>query len=319
MAGLEAQLAGLEAEVEAGYDGLGGRAPRQCQRPPPTTPMPEAAARRPGAATPAAAATQRPGAARDDDDEHSEEDDDPDGDERSGDDEDEFGAPQNNPHEELMDMLVDTCVDRTQAPSNARKKPKNAYFLFAEEARPQIVKAWAEAGNGMTTGGRSGKLTALSKEVSSRWRALSKEDQQPYHERARELKCNAPPVRAAQTPKPKLGERLGDAATKGIAKVHRLGGTIAQARRIAANQAKEAVTLLRRGKNYVREHYFVPPRGGMKACWGRLCVLFAMLTKASGGLEKRTCMLLECLRRSILPAKGHYPRPLSLSDRKSVV
>ena len=123
-----------------------------------------------------------------------------------------------------------------------------------------------------------------------------------YRERAKALAEAAPPVRAAPCRRVALSDRMSRVATKAAAAVKATGGSIVQARKFAAQHAKAALAVLRRGKRFVKESYY----SADKATWAKLEVIFALLTDTTGSLEKRTRMLLETLRRSVAPVKGAH-------------
>merc|ERR1712003_95145 len=57
------------------------------------------------------------------------------------------------------------------------KKPQSAYFIFAASVREQIKTEFPNK-----------KVTEIAKETGSRWKAMSKEQKQPFNAQAMEAK-----------------------------------------------------------------------------------------------------------------------------------
>jgi len=58
------------------------------------------------------------------------------------------------------------------------KKPQSAYFMFAASVREQIKAEFPKK-----------KVTEIAKETGARWKAMSKEDKQPFNDRAAKAKA----------------------------------------------------------------------------------------------------------------------------------
>merc|ERR1712001_57829 len=69
------------------------------------------------------------------------------------------------------DFFTDQTLYNAVAPSTVPKKPLSAYFLFAQDERPNVTRLYP-----------SMKLGQVSKEVSKRYKSLSERQKQPYVE-----------------------------------------------------------------------------------------------------------------------------------------
>eukprot|EP00049_Salpingoeca_infusionum_P002687 m.58900 g.58900 ORF g.58900 m.58900 type:complete len:215 (+) comp11734_c0_seq1:798-1442(+) len=66
---------------------------------------------------------------------------------------------------------------RKQKDPNAPKKPKSAYFIYAEERRPDLRAA-----------NPNGKISEIAKLTGEAWRGMTAEEKQPYFDEAARLK-----------------------------------------------------------------------------------------------------------------------------------
>lgn len=75
-------------------------------------------------------------------------------------------------------------TQKTEDKRSGGNKLPNAYTVFCDEERDNVLKALEESGTPI----KSGQVQST---LSDRWKALSKDQKKPYSERARELKKRA--------------------------------------------------------------------------------------------------------------------------------
>ena len=126
------------------------------------------------------------------------------------------------------------------------------------------------------------------------------EQQKQWNSKAKEAAKAAPLVRLAARQKLLLTDTLANVAREAADATLRAGGAITKVKAQFANRTKQAANAVKRGKNWVKEHYFK----ASQVTWSKLEVQFAVMSMVCGGIEKRTCMLLESMRRSIRPVRG---------------
>lgn len=93
------------------------------------------------------------------------------------DDMDETTPPQSPPEPKQASL-------KTEDKRSGGNKLPNAYTVFCDEERDNVVRALEETGTPI----KSGQIQST---LSDRWKALSKEQKKPYSEKARELKKRA--------------------------------------------------------------------------------------------------------------------------------
>jgi hypothetical protein len=209
--------------------------------------------------------------------------------------------------DDLCEFIQDPCLDKAQAPTNARKKAPNAWILFCNDERPKVKRerqvAAEAAAKAAKAAGRDApkalpsrdEFAAVMSEVRTRWANASPEVKSLLKAKQAEIAAATAPVRTEKKETPRLKGHVGSVARAAANASLRAGGAITKVK----NLVKASANTVMRKAGAVK-HYFIARR----EVWLRLELLFGMLTRICRSAENRTRMLLEVMRRSVRPRKG---------------